>query len=51
MGLPEILILIGNWTAGRPSTFATMRSSNFPTTLLYKVTVIGTSAFGGSSPS
>jgi len=50
-GLPEIEILTGNSTGGNPLMLALIRSSNLPQTLLNIVTVIGTSEFGGNSPS
>lgn len=50
-GLPEIEILTGNSTGGNPLMLAFIRSSNLPQTLLNIVTVIGTSEFGGNSPS
>jgi hypothetical protein len=50
MGDPEIAILRGKSTTGKPFTFAIILSSNLPHTLLYSVTVIGISELGGKSP-
>jgi|LauGreDrversion4_2_1035121.scaffolds.fasta_scaffold22679_3 hypothetical protein len=50
IGLPEMPILIGNSKGTKPLTFDIILSSNFPQTLLYMVTVIGISEWGGRSP-
>ena len=43
-------MLIGNSTGGKPLISDIILSSNLPHTLLYIVTVIGTSEWGGKSP-